>query len=54
MNWLTHTILEKEKNQATEMPQWLRAVTALPEDLGLIPSTYMVAHNHSCTSIPGI
>jgi hypothetical protein len=30
---------------AGEMVQWLRELTALPEDLGLIPSTYMVAHN---------
>lgn len=27
------------------MAQQLRAVSALPEDLGLIPSTYIVAHN---------
>jgi hypothetical protein len=26
--------------------QWLRAVTALPEVLGSIPSNHMVAHNH--------
>ena len=28
------------------MTQWLRALTALPEVLSLIPSNYMVAHNH--------
>ena len=26
-----------------EMAQWLRALADLPEDLGLIPSTYMAA-----------
>ena len=25
--------------------QWLIAMTALPEDWGLIPSTHMVVHN---------
>jgi hypothetical protein len=29
-----------------EIAQWLRALGALPEGLGLIPSTHMVAHNH--------
>lgn len=28
------------------MPEWLRALTALPEDLDLIPSTYVLAHSH--------
>jgi hypothetical protein len=28
---------------AGEMAQWLRALAALPEDLGWIPSTHMVA-----------
>jgi hypothetical protein len=28
------------------MAQWLRALTALPEVLSLIPSNHMVAHNH--------
>ena len=27
------------------MAQWLRALTVLPEDLGLIPSNHMAAHN---------
>jgi hypothetical protein len=31
---------------AGEMAQWLRALTALPEVLGSIPSNHMVAHNH--------
>jgi hypothetical protein len=30
---------------AGEMVQWLRVLTALPEDLGLIPSTHMMANN---------
>ena len=28
------------------MAQWLKALTALPEVLSLIPSNHMVAHNH--------
>lgn len=28
------------------MTQWLRALTALAEDLGLIPSPYMMTLNH--------
>jgi hypothetical protein len=31
---------------ATEMAQWLRALTALPEVLSSIPSNHMVAHNY--------
>ena len=27
------------------MAQWLRALTALPEDLGSTPSIHMAAHN---------
>jgi hypothetical protein len=27
------------------MAQWLRALTALSEDLGSIPNTYVAAHN---------
>ena len=30
-----------------EMAQWLRALTDLPEDLSLIPSNHLVAHNHA-------
>jgi hypothetical protein len=29
-----------------EIAHWLRALTALPEALSLIPSNYMVAYNH--------
>jgi hypothetical protein len=32
--------------RAGEMAQRLRALTALPEVLSLIPSNHMVAHNH--------
>ena len=28
-----------------ELAQWLKALPALPEDPGLIPSTHMVAYN---------
>ena len=31
------------------MAQWLRALAALPEDLGSTPSNHMVAHN--CLSL---
>jgi hypothetical protein len=30
--------------EAGEMAQWLRALAALPEDPGSIPSTHMTAH----------
>jgi len=36
----------KEGRGAGEMAQWLRALTALPEDLSSNPSNHMVAHNH--------
>ena len=35
---------------AGEMAQWLRALAALPEDLGSNPSTHMAAHN--CHELP--
>jgi hypothetical protein len=34
------------KFRAGEMTQWLGTLSALPENLGSIPSTHMVAHNH--------
>ncbi|KAK7798640.1 hypothetical protein U0070_002731 [Myodes glareolus] len=37
--------LKKKIPGAGEMAQRLRALTALPEDPGLIPSTHMAAHN---------
>jgi hypothetical protein len=36
----------KEKDQAGEMAQRLRAPTALPKVLSSNPSNQMVAHNH--------
>jgi hypothetical protein len=36
----------KMQFKAGEMAQQLRALTALPEVLSLIPSNHMVAHNH--------
>jgi hypothetical protein len=35
----------KNKREAGEMAQRLRALAALPEDLGSIPNTHMAAHN---------
>ena len=36
------------------MAQWLRALAALPEDLGLITGIHMAAHYHlSITPVPG-
>lgn len=29
-----------------EVAPWLRALAALPEDLGSVPGTHMVAHKH--------
>jgi hypothetical protein len=44
---------KKKERRAGEMPQQLRALTALPEVLSSNPSNHMVAHNHlSWNSIP--
>ena len=40
------TLYQKRPFRAGEMAQWLRALAVLPEVLSLIPSIYMVAHNH--------
>ena len=32
-------------SQTAEMAQWLRILTGLTEDLVLVPSTHMAAHN---------
>jgi hypothetical protein len=32
--------------RAREMPQCLRALAVLVDDLGLVSGTHMVAHNH--------
>ena len=37
---------QNKNTQAGEMAQWLRAPTALPEVLSLIPNNHMVTHNH--------
>ena len=35
------------------MAQWLKALTALPKVLSLIPSNHMVVHNHlQCDPMP--
>jgi hypothetical protein len=35
------------------MPEWLRALTALPMDLDSIPSPHVLAHNRLITPAPG-
>ena len=42
--WKIHLL--KEMGVAGKMAQQLRALAALPEVLGSIPSNHMVAHNH--------
>ena len=37
--------ITKKEAVAGEMAQWIRALAALPEDPGSIPSTHMAAHN---------
>jgi hypothetical protein len=39
-------IAVKESTGAGEVAQWLRALAALPEDLGSSPIIYMIANNH--------
>jgi hypothetical protein len=36
----------RKYTRAGEMAQQLRALIALPKDLGLIPSNHLVVHNH--------
>jgi hypothetical protein len=43
---LSITFYLSEYLGAGKMAQWLRVLTALPEDLALIPSTPMVASSH--------
>jgi hypothetical protein len=38
--------VKEEASGGGEVAQWLRALFALWEDLGLVPSTHMVANNH--------
>lgn len=46
-NYMTFPMLKYFflKKKCTEMAQWLKALVTLPEDLGSIPRTHMVAHN---------
>lgn len=37
---------KKEKARAIKKAQWLRALSDLTKDQGLIPSTHMTVHNH--------
>lgn len=37
-----------------KMAQWLRALAALEEDLGLVPSTHMLVFNHLKLQFHGI
>jgi hypothetical protein len=51
VNWCKKPTSQTNKQTQTfrgarEMAQWLGALAALPEGLGLTPSTHMVAHNH--------
>ena len=41
--WLIY--IRKSQARAGNMAQWLRALTALPDDPGLIPSNLITAHN---------
>lgn len=46
---LTKTLFQKTKNTNTQgwkMPEWLRAFFALAENMGSIPSIYIVANHH--------
>jgi hypothetical protein len=36
----------KQDTGAGEMAQWLRALVALAEDSGAVPSSYLLAHKH--------
>lgn len=44
-------LLMKSKTSAGEMAQCLRSLAVLPEDLDLVPSVYMVAHNGNYNSL---
>ena len=41
----TETLIPRRSLGAGDLAQWLGALTALPEDSGLIPSNHMAAHN---------
>jgi hypothetical protein len=44
LRYLVKSCLLKREEEG-ETAQWLRALAALPEDLGSIPSTHTAAHN---------
>lgn len=39
-------LIKKLKLRTEELVQWLTVLTALPDNLSLIPSTHMTVHNH--------
>lgn len=39
-------LIKKSKLRAEKLVQWLTVLTALPDNLSLIPSTRMTVHNH--------
>lgn len=41
-----HDEMSKQREEARERGQQLRALIALSEDLGLVPSTLVVVHSH--------
>lgn len=41
-----------KSHKAGNTAQRLRVLTALPEDLGLVPNTHVAAHN-TCNTVPG-
>jgi hypothetical protein len=44
--FMLYEMLSQKQNWVREMTQQLKALNALLEDLGLCPSTHMVAHNY--------
>jgi hypothetical protein len=44
--WDWNYNLENTSKGLGELSQWLRALFTLPNDLGLVPSNHMEAHNH--------
>ena len=45
-NCVTSVSLKKKEKGASEMVQWVRALTVFPKVLSSNPSKHMVAHNH--------
>lgn len=44
--WVTQRVNKQEEIGAREMVQWLRTLSALPEEKGSVPRTPMLAHTH--------